>query len=93
MAISAVYLCSKECVEQKKKGGGDNELLSVLKLFDDLTLYDKILDWSSFLKAFADNKLKMAQKVELIFRLIIERICGKRRKCWLLAFSPFSIMV
>ena len=51
---------------------------------------DKILD-SSKLKAFADEKINVAQK----FKIIIWRCrkhCGKRRKSWLQAFSPFATM-
>ena len=49
---------------------------------------DKIFDLSK-LKAFADNKIIVTQKLK--FALWWGRKhCGKRRKCWLPAFSPFS---
>ena len=58
-----------------------------------LTLYqnEKILDWSK-LKAFADNKIKFNATEKLKF--LLERVenTGKRKKCWLPAFSPFPTM-
>ena len=52
-----------------------------------LTLYqnNKIVDWSK-LKAFADEKMNVA---EMMVSLSDRSYCGKRRKCWLPAFSPF----
>ena len=51
---------------------------------------DRILDLSK-LKAFADNKLKMIQMAKFVPDTI-ENIVGKRRKCWLPAFSSFPSM-
>ena len=51
---------------------------------------DKILDWSKF-KAFADNKIITTQKFEICIWKS-RKHCGKRRKCWLPAFSPFPTM-
>ena len=51
---------------------------------------DKILkDWSK-LKAFADDKLKVAKIMIYVFDSV-EKIVN-RRKCWLPAFSPFPTM-
>ena len=55
-------------------------------LFNSLT-NDKFLDRSK-LKAFADDKLNLAEKIEICFGKG-RKHCGKRRKCWLPAFSPF----
>ena len=49
---------------------------------------DKILDRSK-LKQFADDKINVT-KIEICFEKC--RKCGKRRKCWLPAFSPFPTM-
>ena len=49
---------------------------------------DKILDQSR-LKAFADDTIKVTQKLKFVLGWV-ENIVGKRRKCWLPAFSPFS---
>ena len=63
---------------------------------------DKFLDLSK-LKAFADDKInvqiesicrrqnKCNLKTEILFG-IGRKHCGKRRKCWLPAFSPFPTM-
>ena len=51
---------------------------------------DNILDWFK-LKAFADDKLHMNQILHFVF-VRVENIAGKRRKCWLPAFSPFPTM-
>ena len=51
---------------------------------------DKILDWFN-LKAFADNNLYVDQMMIYVFDRV-ENIVDRRRKCWLLAFSPFSTM-
>ena len=50
---------------------------------------NKILDWSK-LKGFADDKVKVAE-VEICIEKGRKQ-CGKRRKCWLPAFSPFPTM-
>ena len=50
---------------------------------------DKLLDRSE-LKAFADNKMNVT-KTEILSGIVREH-CGKRRKCWLPAFSPFPTM-
>ena len=47
---------------------------------------EKILDWSK-LKAFADDKIKVTEKLKFVLGRVEN--CGKRRKCWLPAFSPF----
>ena len=46
---------------------------------------DKSLDWSK-LKAFANDKINVTQN--FLFGKG-RKHCGKRRKCWLQAFSPF----
>ena len=51
---------------------------------------DKYLDWSK-LKAFADDKSNVAEKLKFVLGKV-EKHCGKRRKCWLPAFSPFPTM-
>ena len=51
---------------------------------------DKFLDWFK-LKAFADNKINVTLKTKILFG-IGRKHCGKRRKCWLPAFSPFPTM-
>ena len=47
---------------------------------------DKNLDWSK-LKVFADDTIKMTN-ITVSFGKVGKH-CGKRRKCWLPAFSPF----
>ena len=49
-----------------------------------------MLDWSN-LKGFADDKINVA---EIIFSLYdrVENIVGKKRKCWLPAFSNFHTL-
>ena len=51
---------------------------------------DKILGLPK-LKAFADDKLNVTQNIKVVFHRI-EKHCGKRRKCWLPAFSSFPTM-
>ena len=51
---------------------------------------DKILDQSK-LKAFADDKINVKKKNEICSGKG-RKYCGKRRKCWLPAFSPFPTM-
>ena len=51
---------------------------------------DKILDWSK-LKAFADDKLDMAENLKYVLGRV-ENIVGKGEKGWLPAFSPFPTM-
>ena len=51
---------------------------------------DKILDWSK-VKAFADDKRNVIEKLKFVFGKG-RKHCGKRRKCWLPAFSPFPTM-
>ena len=49
------------------------------------------LDWSKF-KVVADNKINVTNlKIEMFFGKC-RKHCGKRRKCWLPAFSPFPTM-
>ena len=56
-----------------------------------LFLYRAQIPDSSNLKAFADNKINATEKLKFIFGRIVN-IMGQRRKCWLLAFSPFPTM-
>ena len=51
------------------------------------------LAWSKLkaFKAFADDKTNVASK-QKFFIWIGRKHCGKRRKCWLPAFSPFLTM-
>ena len=51
---------------------------------------DKILDQSKF-KAHADNKNKCDSKFKFCFQKCRKHF-GKRRKCWLPAFSPIQKM-
>ena len=51
---------------------------------------DKILDQSKW-KAFADDKVNVAEKLKFVFGKG-RKHCGKRRKCWLPAFSLFLTM-
>ena len=51
---------------------------------------DKILNYSK-LKACADNKIHVTQKIEVCYGMS-RKYCGKRRKCWLPAISPFPTM-
>ena len=51
---------------------------------------DKILDQSK-IKAFADNKKKCDQKIEICLGMG-RKHCVERRKCWLPAFSLFPTM-
>ena len=48
---------------------------------------NKMLD-TSILKKFADDKINVTQNLKFWSR----KHCGKRRKCWLSAFSPFPTM-
>ena len=57
-------------------------------LFNSLPI-DKCLDWLK-LKTFAKEKLIMVNIVEFVPQG--EENSGKRRKCWLPAFSPFLTM-
>ena len=53
---------------------------------------DKILNWFK-LKAFADDKINVTQILKFVLKMV-ENIgrkhYGKRRKCWLPAFYPFT---
>ena len=51
---------------------------------------NKILDWSK-LKALADDKINVSEKLKFCVGKG-RKHCGKRRKCWLPAFSPFPTM-
>ena len=62
---------------------------NAVKAFNPLP-HSKILDLSK-LKAFADNIFILAQVTQYIFKWV-ENFVGKKRKCWLPAFSPFSTM-
>ena len=50
---------------------------------------DRMLDWSE-LKVFTGDMLNVTKN--LLFE-IGRKLCGKRRKCWLPAFSPFPTNV
>ena len=54
--------------------------------FDSLTK-GKFLGDGKF-KTFADNKIKLTEKLKLVLR----KHCGKRKKCWLPAISSFPTM-
>ena len=62
-------------------------------MFSSLT-NNKFLDWSK-LKALADDKINVTklkfEKSEICFWKVGKHY-GKRRKCWLPAFSPFPRM-
>ena len=45
----------------------------------------------SKLKAFANDIINVSEKMKFVFGRV-ENILGKRRKCWLPAFSPFPKM-
>ena len=49
-------------------------------------LNNKVLNWSKF----KDEKINVALKLKCFGKG--RKHCGKRRKCWLPAFSPFSTM-
>ena len=52
---------------------------------------DRFLDWSK-LKAFADDKINVTEKQKFFWGWMDGKHCGKKRKCWLPAFSPFPTM-
>ena len=51
---------------------------------------DKILDWYK-MKPFADDKKKRTKELKLVLKWG-RKHCGKKRKCWLPAFSSFPTM-
>ena len=51
---------------------------------------DEFIDWSK-LKALAYNRINVTEKLKNCFGKS-RKHDGKRRKCWLKAFSPFPIM-
>ena len=51
---------------------------------------DKILELSKF-KAYADDKINATRSLNFVLGGV-KNILGKRRKCWLPAFSPFPKM-
>ena len=51
---------------------------------------DSFLD-QSILKALADDKVNLAEKIEICFGKERKHI-PKRRKCWSPVFTPFSTM-
>ena len=59
-------------------------------LSDNSLPNNKILDCSK-LKAFTDDKINVTKKLKFWFGKD-RKHCGKRRKCWLPAFSPFPTM-
>ena len=66
------------------------QLYLYLQRFNSLP-NDTLLDWSK-LKAFADDKKKKCDSKIEICSGKERKHCGKRRKCWLPAFSPFPVM-
>ena len=42
------------------------------------------------MKAYCDKKLNVAQMMGFVSESVKKTLWGKRRKCWLSAFSPFS---
>ena len=58
---------------------------------------NKILDWSK-MEACADNNINMTETLKYVLSSVENIVgtlwehCGKRRKCWLPAFSPFPTM-
>ena len=50
----------------------------------------KFLDWST-LKAFIDDKINVNQKLKFDLRRM-EKIVGKRRKCWFFFSLKFSFL-
>ena len=43
------------------------------------------------MKAFSNDKIKVTEKLKFV-KGRVEKHCGKWRKCWLPAFSPFPTM-
>ena len=78
------FLLFPQCLLQYKVHESSPEKHLICCLLNSLT--DKqILDMTR-LKAFADDKLNVARMmISLLDR--VEKIVGKRRKCWLPAFS------
>ena len=52
---------------------------------------DKNFDWSKLI-AFADDKINVTEKSKFGQGRVYRKHCGKRRKCWLPVFCPFSTM-
>ena len=75
-------------IDEVKVGTLSVALYQKVMIFNSLP--NKIFDWFK-LKAFADEKMNMTRKIENGFGKC-RKHCGKRRKCWLPAFSPFSTM-
>ena len=79
---------AREYLALKKEIRFYNHFVNLLyNVFNSLSK-DKILDWSK-LNAFADDEIWCNWKFEICFGKG-RRHCGKRRKYWLSAFSPFS---
>ena len=72
----------------KLKAIADDKMLDWLKL--KAIADDKMLDWLK-LKAIADDKINVNEKLNFDLQKN-RKHCGKRRKCWLPAFSPFPTM-
>ena len=87
-----------KCGEQRRPLVENVKLLScvtnlsprVLKSRFNSLPNDKILETSK-LKAFADDKINVTQKLNFLFGKS-RKHCEKRRKCWLPAFSPLPTM-
>ena len=82
----SVWKSLKFVVWEWVKRGSISNIEGILTLLPN----GKILDKSK-LKAFPDNKSQCNLKAEILFG-IGRKQCGKRRKLWLPAFSPFSTM-
>ena len=50
------------------------------------------LDWLKS-KAFADDKIKVTEKLKFVTSEKGRKHCGKRRKLWLPEFSPFPTVL
>ena len=46
----------------------------------------------SKLEVFADDKITVTKQLKFVLRRVNKKHLGKRRKCWLAAFSPFPTM-
>ena len=55
-----------------------------------ISLPNIVFDWSKS-KAFADQEINLTLE-QKFFLGWVKKHCGKRRKCWLSAFSPFPTM-
>ena len=79
-------MCYRRSVHRDCTASSHQESITINSLPND-----KILDRSK-LKAFAEDKLNVVQKLNF-FNGRVKSIVGKRRECWLPAFSPFPTMI